>query len=328
MIQGSKATEGQKRSQGDPEGMGTFSGTSHTAVNFSQLHTGHAALPCSHAPHTNSQHSQPAPYSSSLPHTCARCHPLQGFTSGHTSRACASLPLPAAFLPCTRSPSSARPPCSTHTHARPALPPRSLWRFTHSQPSHPILASACFMHRPSRAALCLLPHGNASPQQPALALGFIKRLAHLHAQPAHPPGHLRPLLHVQPPSTSHPTADTAAVSRSDSLSHGCTSTRTHTQTCPARDRSVRTDTRSPRSLPIASRNDSYARPPPGVWARWMAPRGAMFPMSPLPWIMSSEGGFIAVNIFMEFVISRCPLLPGEGCSPSLTPCTCSHGLLL
>lgn len=219
MIQGSKATEGQKRSQGDPEGMGTFSGTSHTAVNFSQLHTGHAALPCSHALHTNSQHSQPAPYSGSLPHTCARCHPLQGFTSGHTSRACASLPLPAAFLPCIRSPSSARPPCSTHTHARPALPPRSLWRFTHSQPSHPILASACFMHRPSRAALCLLPHGNASPQQPALALGFIKRLAHLHAQPAHPPGHLRPLLHVQPPSTSHPAADTAAVSRSETHIH-------------------------------------------------------------------------------------------------------------
>lgn len=109
-----------------------------------------------------------------------------------------------------------------HAHPRAPRAPTPLLAALYAQPALPPLLHAQTL--PSSA----LP---ASPWQclpPAASTR--SRLHTAISPPTHPPGHLRPLLHVQPPSTSHPAADTAAVSRSDSHSHGCTSTRTHTHT--------------------------------------------------------------------------------------------------
>lgn len=139
MIQGSKATAGQQRSQGDPKGMGTFSGASHTAVNFSQLRIGHAALPSSHALHTN-RASAP-----SLLPTAAPSH-----THVHGA------------IPCRDS--------HQDTHPEPVLPSLFLQRFCHVL-AHPAMLGPRAPRTPTRAPRSHpAPRGalrTASPPTPA-----------------------------------------------------------------------------------------------------------------------------------------------------------------
>lgn len=148
MIQGSKASAGQQRSQGDPEGMGTFSGASHTAVNFSWPHTGPAALPCSHAPHT--EPVLPACSLQQLPPTymCTVPSPAGIHIRTHIQNL--------RFPPFSCSVSamySLTQQCSSpviHAHPRASRAPSPLLAALYAQPALPPPSRRCLLHANTR----------------------------------------------------------------------------------------------------------------------------------------------------------------------------------